>query len=251
MKISSYCNNKITQRNISFGGFPANVPRKPVYLPEWFGEAGKWAGEYIGVPEQKLFLAASAFILQPLIDLKCAQEDKKADTAVKSASKALAGGITGFTIRAFLQKYMNDKLGLDDCGYIKSASFLNKYFMPSDAVKMTKINMARARIRIKRYNTVLSSIAAILIMAFITNEKIDVPLTGDFQDLFNGIAKDNKTWGQSIRDVARARYEKIKMRADRLFDILRSAWDKSKRIFRIIREDNSEKYRKQAEDESA
>ena len=101
MKISSSFHN--IDSNQSYQSFKG-VPPNPKYIPEIIGNIGKVAGEYINTPEQKLFLATAALMFQPLIDLKYAKEDQKEDVAIKSASKAMAGGFTGVLIRAVFLK---------------------------------------------------------------------------------------------------------------------------------------------------
>ena len=72
MKISSSFTTIDRKQNYqSFKGVPPN----PKYLPEFVGTLGKLAGDYISMPEQKLFMATTALMLQPLIDLKFAEED--------------------------------------------------------------------------------------------------------------------------------------------------------------------------------
>ena len=71
MNISSSFNNSNNQYHQGFRG----VPEKALVLPGFIGKFNRWAGTHVGIPEQKLFLASSAFVLQPFIDLKYAAEE--------------------------------------------------------------------------------------------------------------------------------------------------------------------------------
>ncbi len=232
MKISSSFINKDGQSKSSptFKGVPAN----PKYIPEIFGKIGKVAGEYINTPEQKLFLAVSALMFQPLIDLKYAKEDKKVDSAIKSASKAMAGGITGVTIRAFFLKLTNHYIGLE------KHNLLNRLFKPDDIVNIKLYDPDMAQLRIKQYSQTLGTLFAVLFMILFSNSKVDVPLTSDFQDLISGVVKENKSWIISLSDVVMARKNKISDWINRKSKIVKHIGGKLKNIINIIIE-NSDK----------
>lgn len=202
MKISSsFLEGK--NKNCKKTSFKA-IPNSPLYLPRIIGEIGKVAGEYINTPEQKLFLSTSALMLQPAVDLKYADEDKKTDVAVKSASKAIAGGLTGVTIRAVFLKIMRKFIGYN------KHNKLNKYFFPDDAKQLLiEEGQALANVRMKQYQNTLGTLFAIIFMVFFSNSKVDVPLTSDIQDLILGIVKGNKSFSKSAFDVCKNRFNKI------------------------------------------
>ncbi len=237
MKISSTSFKKSNaDPKVKFGAIPTN----PVYLPNKVGDIGKIAGEYISMPEQKLFLALSALVLQPLIDIKYADEDKKTDVAIKSASKAIAGGVTGVTIRAgfiALAKKHLDITKIVDAN--SKPSILRKYFLPSDAEEMFKKNPELAKRRMGQYNSAIGTLAAIAFMILFTNNKIDVPLTSDLQDFIGGIVKENKTWTKSLSDTLQSRKQKIKnwfiKRKDKLIKIS----SKVKKVINAFNDDDS------------
>lgn len=183
-----------------------SISQKMIWLPERAGKIAKTAGEYINAPEQKLLLATTALLFQPLIDLKFAEEDKKVDSAIKSASKAIAGGITGVSIRALFMA-LTDKLLVNDK---KNNNILKKFFYPDKINSLFEVNPDLARSELTKYNKTLGIILATFFMIFVTNSKVDVPLTSDFQDIIGGVVKDKKGWLKSISDVATQRGEKIK-----------------------------------------
>ena len=234
MKISSSFNSNYRMQNSqSFNGLPA----KTVFLPEWLGKAGKWAGEYVSMPEQKLFLAATAFLFQPAIDMKFAEEDKKSDVAIKSASKAIAGGITGVAIRALSEKYFRSKIGYDANGD-KKVNLINDYLFPPKAAKLRERSKTAADIMLKKYASTLSIVTALAVMILVTNEKLDVPITSDLQDLYTYVARDNKSWKDAFKEVGKSRINKIKISIKRQKEFVDNIKNKCKRIFNIIKEDN-------------
>lgn len=225
MKISSSFNtdrNKNTYQ--SFKGVPPN----PQYIPETLGNLGKLAGEYINTPEQKLFLAIAALTFQPLIDLKYAQDDKKIDSAIKSASKSMAGGFTGVTIRAAFLKLTNHFIGFG------KHNKLNRLFMPEDAIKMKSYDPGMAQLRIKQYSQTLGTLFAVLFMILFSNSKVDVPLTSDLQDLISGIVKENKGWLRSLNDVVTNRKDKITNWIKHKSSIFKNIRNKLKDIIKVI-----------------
>ena len=201
MKISS--SFKTIDSNKSYQSFKG-VPPNPKYIPEVLGNLGKLAGDYISMPEQKLFMATTALMLQPLIDLKYAEEDKKIDSAIKSASKSIAGGLTGVSIRAAFIALTDNLIDF------KKTNNFKHHFMPDKAVKMLKTDPEIAKLQLKQYNKTLGTLMAMAFMVFFSNSKVDVPLTSDLQDLISGVVKDNKTWLESFCDVKEARTQKIK-----------------------------------------
>lgn len=209
MKISSSYNNKYNN-SLSPTSFKG-IPPKPHFMPNVIGKIGKLAGEYVSMPEQKLFLATTALMFVPLIDLKFAEEDKKTDAAIKSASKAMMGGLTGVIIRAAFLKFMDKFVGLG------KYNFFSVYLLPPKARDLNaKLSAAKKEAeklvlskRVKQYNQTMGTLFAILFMTFFSNSKIDVPLTSDMQDLLSGVIKENKTWLKSLADVSKARKEKI------------------------------------------
>lgn len=237
MKISSSFNKTDSKNNYqSFKGVPPN----PKYLPEGLGKIAKVVGEYVSMPEQKMFLATTALMLQPLIDLKYAEEDKKIDSAIKSASKSIAGGITGVLVRAGFVKLTTSLIGFN-----KHNRF-NMHFMPDKARILRDQDPEIARLQLKQYNQTFGTLLAILFMVLFSNSKIDVPLTSDLQDLISGVVKDNKSWLQSFADVKNKRSAKIKAKIDKITNFCKKVANKIKRIIGVIFEDIPE-YKNQKE----
>ena len=202
----------------SYQSFKA-VP--PVYkkIPECIGNVGKYVGEYINAPEQRLLLASSALLFQPLIDLKFAEEDKKVDSAIKSSSKAIAGGITGVAIRsAFIKmaEYCIGPKSIDKNGkhplITKAIDFINQNLYPleNQRLRLRKENVSLANYKLKQYNKTIGTLAAIIFMLTFSNSKVDVPLTSDIQDLLTKVIKEKKPWSKSFAEVATERKEKTK-----------------------------------------
>ncbi len=216
------------------------MPEKPIYLPNFIGEAAKWTSEFVGLPEQKLFLAATAFIMQPAIDMKFAEEDKKSDVAIKSAAKALAGGITGVTIRGICERYFKNRIGYDEKGKLK-VNLANDLFFPKDSEEIRAKSIVEYEHRISKYCVTLGNICALAAMILVTNEKVDVPLTSDFQDLFTNVARDNKSWEDSFNEVAVSRKNKIQRWIQSKIDYLKMLDDKANRIKNIINEEYPKK----------
>lgn len=227
MKIDFSPNRKESGQSLqSFKGVPPN----PKYYSETLAKLGKLAGEYVSTPEQKMFMATTALMLQPLVDLKFADDDQKVDTAIKSASKAIAGGLTGVTIRAFFIKLTTK--------YIKfnKRNKLKKYFMPKGAIEDYLDDAQKAQIKLKQYNQSLGTLFAILFMVLFSNSKIDVPLTSDFQDIISGVVKEEKSWIESISSVAVKRKNKIEKKLKHWLNIKDTVVDKYKRIKNIATE---------------
>lgn len=239
MKISSSFNNSadVNGQHVSFKGA---VPANPKYIPEVVGKLGKVAGEYINTPEQKLFLATSALMFQPLIDLKYAQEDQEIDSAIKSASKAMAGGITGVTIRAAFLKLTKHFIGF------QKHNKMNKLFMPYDAVLMRQKDPEMAQLRINQYNQTLGALFAVLFMIFFSNSNIDVPLTSDIQDLISGVVKENKSWLTSLNDVKNNRIKKIKNWFANKVKFFTSIKEKASKVATVINGNDTAKTTKES-----
>lgn len=207
MKISSFPNNiNRSEKLQSFCG-----SSKMIYMPDVIGEIGKFVGEHVSVAEKKLIQNTAAAYIQPKIDMKYGDEDEKTDIAIKSVSKAIAGGMTGFTIRAACINLFKRKLTFDDT----STSIVRKYFMPNRAREIYQSgNLNEATRRMKTYNETIGTIFAILIMSTITNKNVDVPLTRTFEELIGGVVKSKKTWHRSAYDI----YKKHKEKYDELID---------------------------------
>lgn len=226
MKIRPYENNTDSKGYCqSFKGVPPN----PKYIPEIIGKVGKVAGEYINTPEQKLFMALSALAIQPLIDLKYAQDDQKVDSAIKTASKAMAGGLTGVTIRAVFLKITDYYIGF------QKHNRLNRYFYPDSATMLKEMRPEIADLRMSQYQKTLGTLFAVLFMILFSNSNLDVPLTSDFQDIISGVVKENKNWVDSISDVMTSRKNKIinwfKQRKNTIINIK----NKTRQIIDILR----------------
>ncbi len=227
MKIGSSFDNiiKVKKNETSFKA----IPEFPTYLPDFIGKIGKAAGEYISMPEQKLFLATSAVMLQPLMDLKYADKDKKNDAAIKSASKAIAGGLTGVSIRAAFLKITSKYIGFN------KHNKLNKHFFPDNARQMRIESEALAERRMIQYQRTLGTLFAIIFMIIFSNSKIDVPLTSDIQDLITGMVKENKSFAKSTFDVTINRGKKIKNWFKKRRDFVVNVANNIKRIINIIK----------------
>lgn len=255
MKISSSFDN--TNNKCSKQSFKAGIPKKQVFLPNAVGTAGKVVNDYIGVPEQKLFMAATALIFVPMIDMMYADEDKKVDSAIKSASKAIAGGITGVTIRALAIKLFNDIITLDNITdkanptlKDKIKMVANKFLLPPKAIldkeEAKKIGSAAVQAaqklkiekQLKQYNQTLGTLVAIIVMSLFTNSKIDVPLTSDLIDLISGVVKDKKSWGTSFNEVTTARKNKIKQWFENKKAGIKKTKAKATKIFNIMNDKN-------------
>ncbi len=206
MKVNSEFSSPNCETNNQIISFK-KLPEHPFYMPEIVAKTGKVAGKYIGLPEQKLILSMAALCIQPAIELMTVDDDKKHDAAIKSAAKIIAGAVSGVTIRnitiSIAQKYIA----------IDKDNILKKYFLPDEVNKLImnkgRVGYEEAVRRLKLYNDVLGTIAALVIMCLFTNKNFDVPLTSDLQDLFSGVIKENKTWIKSLTDVYTARYSKI------------------------------------------
>ena len=229
MKISSISQNTTQKRsnNESFKGTPGTL-----YLPKAIGEFGKFIGEYVGIPEKKLIQNSTALFLQPHFDLKYAEDDEKTDIAIKSASKAIAGGITGVAIRAGCISFFKKKINFD----VRNGSILKKFLMPEKAEELRQKSEQLALRRLKTYNETLGTAAAILIMTLFTNKNIDGPLTGAIQDVLAGVIKENKTWPRSIYDTYKKRREKVEKWINKIKDKDRIRREKARKIFEILKE---------------
>lgn len=228
MKISSSTNmNGKKNTSQSFKG----IPVKPIFIPELLGDIGRNVGANIGGAEQKLILASTAVFLRPLIDLKFAEEDKKVDSAIQSTSKAIAGGITGVTIRAFFIKLADkliklrgevfeDKLKekIYTSGEInelkeKFGEYISKIsllLLPKKVDQTDITQNIKAVHQKSQYTKSIGGLIAVLVMAFYTNSAWDAPLTEDFIKFFNGIIKEKKTPLESLTAVVQDRHEIIK-----------------------------------------
>lgn len=229
MKISSNSQNITTKRdnNMSFKATPGTI-----YLPKIVGEFGKFVGEYVGTPEKKLIQNTTALFLQPHFDLKYAEDDEKTDIAIKSASKAIACGITGVTIRSACISFFKKKINFD----INNPSLLNKLLMPPKAIELKNESKNLAAKRLASYNSMLGTVAAIAIMTLFTNRNIDVPLTGTIQDIISGVVKNNKTWGESIYDTYSKKKEKVENWLNKIKVNEATRRDKLIRIINILKE---------------
>lgn len=229
MKISSSLSRiDGKEYNQSFKG----IPKNPTYIPNAIGKLGKVVGEYVNTPEQKLFLATTAVMLTPLIDLKFADEDKKTDVAIKSVSKAIAGGMTGVTIRAAFLAMTGHFIGFD------KHNKLNHHFFPDDAVKLKENSPALANIRMNQYCKTLGTLFAVIFMILFSNSKVDVPFTSDMQDLISGVVKENKSWLKSLSDVSKARKGKIKDWFVKKKNFLTNIKNKTEKVIDVLQEDS-------------
>ena len=259
MKISSSLNTTDKQQTYrSFKGFPA----QSIILPEVVGDIGRFVGNNIGTPEQKLIVASTAALLRPFVDLKYAEEDKKIDTAIKSTSKALAGGLTGVTIRAGFITLMNSLIKFPGANYVhkkveeletidyskglkgianktvESEKFriseISRLLLPLDLVNLNTEEKVKSMHRLKQFNNSLGGLIAVIVMAIFTNSKLDAPLTSDFQDILTAIIKEKKPVGQSIITTVKKRYNKIKNWTDEKKDRITKFFKKTNQLINII-----------------
>lgn len=238
MKINNNINKIDSRENLqSFRGVP---PNKVHYYPEKLAKLGKIAGEYISAPEQKMFMATTALMLQPLIDLKFADDDKKVDTAIKSASKSIAGGFTGIAIRAAFIKLASTFID------INKRNKLSLHFLPPKAIEDFVSNPLDAQIKLKQYHQSIGTLFAIIFMVCFSNSKVDVPLTSDMQDLISGVVKENKTWIKSLSDVIVNRKKKITTKIDKWKKEATKLYDKYKKVEKFISEKLPKKKKEEA-----
>lgn len=236
MKISSsFIQKDRGQKNQSFKA----IPKNPKYIPETLGTLGKLAGEYINMPEQKLILATTALMFQPLIDLKFANDEHKNDAAIKSASKAIAGGLTGVAIRAIFLKITDHFIGFD------KHNKLNSYFFPFDAINLKETRPEIAKLYMNKYCKTLGTFFAILFMILFSNSKLDVPLTSDIQDLISGVAKENKSLLTSFKDVADGRKQKIINWFKAKKQLVEKVKTKTSKIIAILKDDSKTEMQKE------
>lgn len=228
----------------SYPTFGGAIPEPKLIIPESIGKAGKVVGEYFNAPEQKLFLATTALMFQPLIDLKFADDDKKVDSAIKSASKAIAGGLTGVPIRAgfiALTEHSIKSQTVQNASksnlFFKIGQKINNHFWPESIEELRRNRPAVADLRLKQYNKTLGTLFAVLFMIFFSNSKCDVPLTSDIQDFLTKIVKENKTPLKSFSEVYDKRSKIIKKWLDHKKSILEKIYGKAKRIGNVIIED--------------
>lgn len=231
MKISSISNpNKQISPGRSFRG--SNVGR--IVLPEFIGKVAKVVGSHVNTPEQKLFLASSSLLFTPFIDLKYAREDQKTDAAVKSASKAIAGGVTGVTIRAGFTALTSHFIG------IGKNNPINNCFFPESASNLLDKAPELAERRLNQYCKTLGTLFAVIFMILFSNNKLDVPLTSDLQDLITGVVKEDKSWFRSFNDVVDDRKNKIKDWFKSKKDIFKNIKNKFSEISKVIKEKNTD-----------
>lgn len=252
MKInSSYKMNDSVSSSQSFKALPV----KSIVLPEIVGDVGRYIGNNIGTPEKKVIIATTALLFRPLVDLKYAEEDKKIDTAIKSASKAIAGGLSGVTIRA-LFIHLTNKLIMFRGGIVKRVmeskdltsaeikalkrekrlvkNFASRLLLPLELEQLNADEKIKATHKLRKYNNGLGELLAVIIMAFYTNAAFDAPMTSDLQDIFSKIIKENKSPIKAISEVAQNRYKIISNWATEKKNNCKKFFNKSKQIFRII-----------------
>lgn len=217
----------------------------PVYkkIPEIVGNVGKYVGEYISMPEQKLLLASTALLFQPLIDLKFAEEDKRVDSAIKSSSKAIAGGITGVPIRAFFIWLANycirpkDQLKCVEHPIIqKGVNVIQQNLFPLKNQKLRQENVPLANFKLGQYNKTIGTLAAIIFMFAFSNSKLDVPLTAFIQDFLTKVVKEKKPWSQSFAEVCADRKQRVKAWCANKKNNIDNVISKSKKIVDIIKQ---------------
>lgn len=213
MKISPYSiNNGIKNTaNPSFGSISSSVKTVASNVATKNGDFAvnitKRVGEYVNSPEQKLITTILALMFQPIIDLSFAEEDQKVDSAIKTTSKLVAGGITGVSIRALtikLAEFLIAPKSTEDLGKVRSK--IKELFTPQEAIKLIDENKVEyANRKLLDYSKTMGNIMAVAIMILYTNANIDVPLTTALRDLMTGIVKEDKTFVKSLTDVVNDR----------------------------------------------
>lgn len=230
--------------------YPSFKALPPVYkkIPECIGNVGKYVGEYISTPEQKLLLASTALLFQPLVDLKFAEEDKKVDSAIKSASKAIAGGITGVPIRALFIWAAEfcirpkDQIRCVKHPFVQNiVNVVQQNLYPLKNQKLRPENPSLADFKLGQYNKTIGTLAAIIFMLTFSNSKLDVPLTSYIQDLLTKVIKEKKSWGQSFTEVTNDRKQKVQNWCNNKKKSFGNLVDKSKKILDIIKQDPAQK----------
>ena len=244
MNIHSQQNGKCSYQ--SFKALPTNYKR----IPESVAKLGKIVGEYVNSPEQKLFLATSALMFQPLVDLKFAEEDKKIDTSIKSASKAIAGGLTGVPIRALCIAFMKRFVQPKDLDIYMTGEKVSKL---SDKIKVLLYplenldlrsdpeRLVEADLRLKQYNNTMGTVLAILFMLAFSNSKIDVPVTSFIQDFLSKVIKEKKPVPKAFAEVATDRKKKIDAWCDKKKASLNNVVSRVKPLFSPPKESNDVK----------
>lgn len=212
-----------------------------IYMPDIVGEFGKFVGQHVSVAEKKLIQNTAAACIQPKVDMMFGEEDDRVDIAIKSVSKSIAGGTTGFLIRAAIIRTLNKNLTFDD----NNKSLVRKYFMPKQAILMSQsCQLNETFRRMKTYNETMGTILSILIMSTFTNKNIDVPLTRTLEELIGGVVKSNKTWHRSAYDI----YKKHKDKYDVIYNKYKSIFTKEKeRATRVFKAAKGEDCKKQTE----
>lgn len=223
----------------SFKAVPANYK----LLPEAVGKIAQHFAEYINTPEQKLLLASSTLLFQPLIDLKFAEEDKKVDSAIKSASKAIAGGITGVPIRALFIAFARYIVQPKDLHKKRFGGALYEHlqnsFWPEANRKLWDTDPFRANLRLKPYVNTIGTMMAIIFMWAFSNSKLDVPLTGCIQDILTKVIKQKKPWSEAISEVVTDRKKKFEAWKLKKKETITNIVDKSKNISSLFKKDLS------------
>lgn len=173
-----------------------------------FGKVGMWFSDNINTPEKKLITVAIGLLTQPLIDLYTAREENKVDSAIKTTSKLIAGGITGVSIRAaclMLSKFIIiDKHEKDLLKKIQTALRPYDYREADVLVEITDAmieNNVAIRKKIGAYSNTVGNILAVLVMIGLTNAHIDAPVTTYLRKFFTGVVKEGKTITKSIADT--------------------------------------------------
>ena len=242
MNIHSQYTDKCSYQ--SFKAIPATYKK----IPEFVGNIGKYVGEYVSMPEQKLFLATSALLFQPLIDLKLAEEDKKVDSAIKSASKAIAGGLTGVFFRAGFVALANYCIGPKSIQryqkhpYIQDiVDVIQQHLYPIANQKLRQEDAAKAAFRLKQYNKTIGTLAAIIFMITYSNSKIDVPLTGLIQDFLTKVIKEKKSASLALSEVVADVKTKIQNKRKNRKQAFVNIFEKGRKIDAILKEPSTPK----------
>lgn len=154
---------------------------------------------------QRIAIGTSAFLLQPLIDLRNKEVDKdtREVSAVRSAAKAVVGTATGIIIRDLCMKFAEFKYAKKDAmgNIMREAGEIiidpekvkQSFGKGFDALNLNPKELADA---VKRVPAVVGTLAALLIMV-VTNFVVDAPLTNKLSESLEKIALKFKNGGSN------------------------------------------------------
>ncbi len=172
---------------------------KPISISEKAQKFLKNASDFSSV-HQRIAIGGTAFLFQPLVDLRNKEVDKdtRKVSAVRSAAKAVVGTATGIAIRGACMKIAELKYSTKGAdGKIKiDINKIKKAF--GENLNNLSLSEKELIAAAKRIPSVIGTLTALVVM-IATNFAIDAPLTNMLSDFFEKTAKkyidDNKTGG--------------------------------------------------------